>query len=353
MSSMRSASPQVILQMLGTPESSGGPHSRPTSCGLDFWHCTEGVFWAARFLGARPAEVILSHGEGQARFPVLLRRLPGGLCFASVFPYGAADGEAALIGEPGLRKPLLQALRRHRAVTLEYPFVDACADARFQAAAERMRAVHTPPRMIRHVLDYDAAFAGHDAIQRVFDSRIRWSIRKAEREGCAIRVAGPSDLNTVQSLYERTMREKGAPVNYGSERFAPLLGCFRAHGQGEVYVAERNRVGIGMAAVIHAAQVTHLLQLAVPKGYRGTRAGDLLVSHAIEASIGCGRRYFDFMATPAGDEGLLAYKAKWGAHPQVIRELIVHTMPLLWRGVDAGRWLNRRMGAWRGSRPEA
>lgn len=343
MSLMHRTTSQVIIQPFGTPRENKLP-SRANSCGLDFWHSQEGVLWAARFLQAQPVEVFLSYGDHQTLFPMLLRRLPGGLRLASVFPYGA---DAVLIAEPDLLKPLLHALRRYRVVMLEYPYVDECAHIHFQPVAE------AAPRMIRHVLDYQSALAGHDTLQQAFNSRIRWAIRKAGREGCTIRIAGPGDLGTVQSLYERTMREKGAPVNYGPERFEPLLGEFYTHGRGEIYAAECHGTGIGMAAVIHATQVTHLLQLAVPKAYQGTRAGDLLVSHAIEASIGRGGRYFDFMATPAGDEGLLAYKAKWGAHPQAIRELIVHAMPCLWRGVDAGRWLNRRIGAWRGSRPKA
>jgi len=140
------------------------------------------------------------------------------------------------------------------------------------------------------------------------------------------------DLGTVQNIYADTMRAKGAPVNYGIERFSGIAEILRPLGQGEMFLGLHNGKPAGMAALVGDNKTAHLIQVAVLPQHQGTRL-HTAIRHAVESEY----RYFDFMASPREDRGLIAFKAKWATHTEEIRYWSLPSHRLLAKGLDFAR----------------
>jgi GNAT superfamily N-acetyltransferase len=251
-------------------------------------------------------------------------------------------GDAELFWQSG--DAIAAILREHRVVRLEMPFTGehALQFSSLSGPSVRFRQAQALDA-VRHVIDLAPAVGDAGWLSGQLAPNTRWAIRKAERSG-HVRLAAPADLDAVQAIYAATMRAKGAPVNYGPERFRGMLEELSGAGSARIYVGEVDGRPAGMAAVLDARASRHLLQLAVLPAAQGTRLGDLLVATVIREAISKGQRYFDFMASSPQDTGLLAYKAKWATYPEAIRYAVLKVNPLMDLAVDAGRWLNAQRG---------
>lgn len=316
-----------------------------TSCGLDLWHSSAGLHWASSYLQAEAIIFRITDGHQQANLTCLLRGLLGGLSLASAYPYGRIDGDVGLFWRAA---PMIaKALRHERIVRLEIPFSGAYAHQLGLAPASAISRVTKAMKEVRHVLDM--AECQQDKLDACFDANARWAVRKALRNGCTVRPAIASDVDTLQSLYASTMRAKHAPVNYGRERWAGIANALATNGQGALYIGEIEGRPRGMAAAVDGAISRHLIQLAVPPDAHSSRLGELLVSTAIHDAHAKGIRYFDFMASSASDVGLLAFKAKWGTQAEPIQYAIIPSLPVFHHIVDLGRWANRTRARFRGT----
>ena len=311
------------------------------SCGIDFWQSPAALRWLGAFLGARPALITIRAGTRMAASCCLLRRLPFGFVLASAYPYAAVAGDVDLFWEHG--EEIISALRGKRVVRLEMPFTGEYAGQLppFETDSPRFRPA---PRLdaVRHVLDLAPSGRDPNWLAGQLAPNTRWAIRKAERMGGSVRLATPDDLPRVQSIYADVMRAKGAPVNYGPERFRGMLEELSEDGVARIYLGEIQGEPAGLAAVLDAGQSRHLLQLAVSPGMQATRLSELLVSAAIGEAIAGGRHYFDFMASSPHDTGLVAFKAKWATREEAIRYAVLRANPLVDFAVDLGRWANVR-----------
>lgn len=274
----------------------------------------------------------------------MLRRLPFGALLASAYPYGCIQGDVDLFWHAA--PAIARMLRTDAIARLEIPFTGPYL-SQVDALPTGMACVRIPVAMdaIRHVLDFDVD--GARALEQRFSGKIRWAIRKAQRNGCILRHATPADVDTLQSLYAGTMRAKHAPVNYGPERWAGIVGDLEAR-FGGIYLGEVDGKPAGMAAVVDGEISRHLIQVAVIPKAQVTRLGDLLIATAMQDALALGKRYFDFMASPMSDTGLIAFKAKWGSRSEVIRHAIISGVPLLGHAVQFGRWANRMRARFHG-----
>lgn len=248
-------------------------------------------------------------------------------------------GDVSLFWENG--SAVATTLRKHRVVRLEIPFTGEYA-RQLSLLRESDDCFRLMPHLdaVRHVLDMEPAHGDPGWLICQLAPNTRWAIRKAERLGCKVRQATIDDLDLVQSLYIRTMQAKGAPVNYGLERFRGMLEELTRRGHAKVYIGQIGGLPAGMAAVVDATVSRHFIQLAVPPKAHASRISELLVTTAIQESLGEGKRYFDFMASNPRDAGLMAYKAKWATHTEPIRYAVLRVQPLLDFTVDIGRWIN-------------
>lgn len=310
------------------------------SCGMDLWQSPTALRWIGEYLQAKPALIQVREGVRQASLCCLLRRLPLGKALASAYPYAAIVGDAGLFWESGTA--VAAALRAQGVVRLEMPFsgeyahqVDALG-GRFQRLA-RLDA-------IRHVLDLAPAGRDQAWLAGQLAPNTRWAVRKAERSGGRIRRGVPADTGALQAIYAAAMRAKGAPVNYGPERFRGMLEQLSAQDSARVYVGEIAGRPAGLAAVLDAGVSRHLLQLAVLPEAQSSRLSDLLVNTAILDCIAEGRQYFDFMASNPQDTGLVAFKAKWAGQVETIRYAVLRVNRPVDFAIDLGRWVNVQRG---------
>lgn len=312
----------------------------PSSCGLDFWQLPAALRWQASFLNAQPAVIQVTAESTSAFLCCLLRRLPFGFMLASAYPYGMICGDVDLFWRSGYE--IAVALRRSRVVRLEIPFTGEYAHqlAKLGADGKHFRRLGRLDA-IRHVLDMESAKRDPDWLMSMFEPNTRWAIRKATRSGCTVRQASVSDLDVVQSLYALTMSAKGAPVNYGRERFQGMLESLSRNGHAKIYLGQFEGQPAGIAAVVDGMISRHFVQLAVIPKTQSSRLSELLVATVIRGALVDGKRYFDFMASPISDAGLIAFKAKWGATVEPIRYAIISGIPGLHRFVDLARWVNR------------
>lgn len=310
------------------------PVPTASSLGLDVWQSSAALDWMSAYLHARPYLLRICDDASEARVLLLLRRLSVGLTLASAYPYGWIDGDTSLFWRAsGAIGPVL---RRHGVVRLEIAMSGEGLD---QLSATAADSVCPSLDAVRHVL----CLGGMDpsTMDQAFDPNIRWAVRKAVRNGVTVRAATIADVDVVQEIYARTMQAKGAPVNYGPERWQGLLSKLEPRGNGHIYLAYIGEQPVGMAAVASGSLSRHLLQLAVPSEHQSTRTGELLVMTAIRDALEFGNQYFDFMASYADDAGLIAFKAKWGTRAEPIRHVVLTAMPLLAPMIDAARWINR------------
>ncbi len=313
------------------------------SCGGDVWNHPLTVAWLCRFMRASPAVLEIRTHSGQAHIPCLSRHLPLGYRLLSAQPYASIQGDAGLFWDGG--GDLARYLRRHRVVRMELAFSGPCLrDCPGSFAGHQLLRAAPELDAVRQVIDLAPAQRDPAWLESCLGSKIRWAVRKARREGCTVRAAGDADVDAVQDLYARTMRAKGAPVNYPRERFAGLLRELAPEGMGRLYIGHIDDRPAGMAALVQGGSSAHLIQLAVPPEYQSRRLSELLIHRCLEDTIVAGRRYFDFMASQAGDHGLIAFKAKWGGDTEAIRHIVLASDPLLSPGIDLVRRLNRLRG---------
>ena len=249
------------------------------------------------------------------------------------FAFAVVDGEEIVVGIPvvEVRGPT----RRKRWVAL--PFTDALAplgpaehipslaaalDSERRAAGavslevhgalpQGAQSVHGWSHVVRLRPDPDEVF-------RTF-KRVRQTIARAVRAGVTIRVGETEDdlLEVFYGLHLLTRRRLGVPIQ--PRRFFRLLWeRILTQGLGTLLIAE---VGGRLAA---AEVYLHWNGTAIGKFNAsdqrmwGAHPNDALIWEAIRRSCEAGLREFDFGRTDKENEGLRAFKARWGTEEHVL-----------------------------------
>ncbi len=319
-----------------------------SSFGLDFWHSSIGRKWVGSFLNSKPFSFKVTNGADSASLHCLLRRLPGNYYLASAYPYASIQGNAALIWG---NIPILQkALRERRIIKLEMPFAGEYADQSIKDHTKIAEYRNSSLDAVRHVIDISHAKGDLKWLDNHFGRKIRWAVNKSKRSGCTVREATAEEVDIIQKLYVKTMRAKGAPVNYSAERFEGIITSLSPKGLGKVYVGCVDNKPAGFAAVVDGTISRHFIQLAVPPEAQSYRLSELLVSTVIQDAVVIGKSYFDFMASQKDDKGLISFKAKWGAKEEDINYVTIVAYPLLSQIVSLMRWGNKLRGKFNASK---
>lgn len=149
--------------------------------------------------------------------------------------------------------------------------------------------------------------------QRFARSQVVRNIKRAEREGVAVRTAtSRTDLEAFYALHTRTRRRLGVPVQ--PRRFFDLLWSRMIEpGHGSILLASRNGTPLAGALFLTWNGTTiYKFGASDPEGWPA-RPNHALFWTAIRASCLRGDRRFDFGRTDLGDRGLQAFKSGWGA----------------------------------------
>jgi CelD/BcsL family acetyltransferase involved in cellulose biosynthesis len=163
----------------------------------------------------------------------------------------------------------------------------------------------------RHVLDLSG---GPEAVLAGADKDIRYSIRRAQRDGVTIRLAdGDADIEAFYHLYLGQRRRQGLlpqPKHFIREIYHRLIQS----GSGFAVMAEyQGRPICGLISVGHGQTVvgTHS---AADQAARQLRATSLAMWKCVEIACERGYSQYDFGRTDTESAGLEQFKTAWGAH---------------------------------------
>lgn len=188
------------------------------------------------------------------------------------------------------------------------------------AAGVRLVEVRAPLRgaaasgdvALRHVLPLDGGPA--EIYERFHRSQVQRNIRRAEREGLAIRQATRAQdlVGTFYRLHVRTRRRQGVPVQ--PRRFFRLLWERAINtGLGSLLIVEDSGQPVAAAVFLAWNQTMIYKYGASDERAWSLRPNHLLFWHAIQTACEHRYRWFDFGRTDAGQEGLRNFKLSWGA----------------------------------------
>jgi hypothetical protein len=164
----------------------------------------------------------------------------------------------------------------------------------------------------RHLIDLSV---GLSAVRKKIEKRtILYSIRKAERFGVVIQ-----QENSVWGMKEfcrlnRLTRKKHGVPSQPDLFFEKVFDYVVAQGMGSIFLAlSDSRVIAGGLFLKLRDTVYYKYNASDPEFLSQKTPNHLLTWHAIENAFQQGYRYLDFGRTSPDNEGLMRYKAMWGA----------------------------------------
>lgn len=151
-------------------------------------------------------------------------------------------------------------------------------------------------------------------------ARIKWAVNKATKLGVRTRLATTEcELRAWYRLYLDTLRWHATPPR--PYRFFKLLWeTLHPRGLMCLMLAEQHEVG---RSRLLAGSVFLMFGETVFYAYNGRcrkalslRPNDVIQWHAIQEACRAGFRRYDFGEVPENNQGLTAFKLKWGANPE-------------------------------------
>ena len=147
-------------------------------------------------------------------------------------------------------------------------------------------------------------------------NRIRTGVRKALREGLAVRSAEQgSDLREWYRLYLDTMRHRLVPAR-PRRLFDAMWEELRPRGMMDLLLVEHRGTMLAGSILLGTGPTQFYAFNGVRRSTLALRPNDLLQWHALERACHDGRRRYDLGEVADGNEGLAAFKRKWGAEAQ-------------------------------------
>ena len=144
-------------------------------------------------------------------------------------------------------------------------------------------------------------------------NRIRTGVRKARRQGLVVRGAERlADVRAWYRLYLDTMRHHLVPAR-PLRLFEAIWEELRPRGMMDLLLAERDGELLAGSLLLGSGATRFYAFNGVRRSALALRPNDLLQWHAIEAACRDGRRFYDLGEVSDGNEGLAAFKRKWGA----------------------------------------
>lgn len=162
----------------------------------------------------------------------------------------------------------------------------------------------------RHVIDL--APDSEDLLPG-FDRDVRYSIRRAQRDGVSVRLAsGPQDIRAFYRLYVRQRKRQGLLPQ--PESFIRQV-CERIVDAGHgflVLAAYNDQLVAGLLSLSHRETVigTHA---AMEPAFRRHRPNHLAMWRSIQVACERGFKHYDLGRTQPEGEGLARFKAGWRA----------------------------------------
>jgi hypothetical protein len=154
---------------------------------------------------------------------------------------------------------------------------------------------------------------------RVTRHRVKGAVNRALKLGVRVRKAdNEEDLQGWYDLYLETMRWHGSiPRPY--RFFRTLWNQLYSRGQMSLLLAEQHQdhhaTLLSGYMLLMCGQTVHCYLNGRRRDQLGLHPNDILQWHAIQDACHAGFRRYDFGEVEEGQEGLIAFKVKWGARP--------------------------------------
>ena len=313
-------------------------------CGLDLWLSNKIENWIRKTLRADIYTITINKDNDQCAIVLAFRELFPGIRLASGFPYSTILGDVELFWSNYVRVEKI--LKNQGVSRVELALAGEQPQRILTAHSKEYidESYFSSLSAVRHIIDL-AEYRHPQDLFSDLNSKLRWSIRKAEKNGVSVESIGPDSVEKAQDLYEQTMRDIQAPANYTIDRFELISHELSPKLLGNIYIAKCNSEQISMAAVLDSENTRHLIQIATPKRYRSTRVSDYLTWCLIKEAFELDKKDFDFMASSKDDQTLIEYKKKWNSRQEDILHVVLPINPVRSKIVDHARALNKALSA--------
>jgi CelD/BcsL family acetyltransferase involved in cellulose biosynthesis len=259
------------------------------------WSCALGAAYGFRALVLAAAG---EDGELRGGIPLMELRDPVRGRRWSALPF---TDRCPPLADAGVVAPLAAALRTAAAD-------EGVARMEVRAPLEGLRAAE-----VATMQELDLS-PGADALERGRSSATRRNVRKARREGVAVRVAETEDdlIRTYYALHLETRRRLGVPVQ-PRRFFRALWRHMLAPGHGRLLLASLGGEDVAGIVLLHAGRTVVYKYGASAAAAWPARPNNALFDAAIRWSAEAGYERFDFGRSDFADAGLRSFKTGWGA----------------------------------------
>jgi hypothetical protein len=218
-----------------------------------------------------------------------------------LFPKGNFAGSADAIA------PHLESFRKTcEGLGIHMVRVIACEDSPVTDLPGVRRESH-----VRHVLDLSGKTP--EGLWEGYGQGVRRQLRRAEKAGIAIRPIRREEFPQFHEMQTEMLVRNRSAGGLGPDFYEAIWDEFAPDGKAEFLVAEKDGRVVGAIVGLHGPQVTYYFAGCSRTDALEMRPNDLLMHTLIQNAIRRGSRSFDFLSSSADDEGLIRFKAKWGA----------------------------------------
>jgi FemAB-related protein (PEP-CTERM system-associated) len=141
------------------------------------------------------------------------------------------------------------------------------------------------------------------------DRKVRNQVRKAEKAGLRVEIAGHAGLPAFYQVFARNMRDLGTPV-YGRRFFEEVLHAFPANTR--TFTVWRGDRPVAASLVYGHGEICEVPWASSLREFNPICPNTLLYWEMISFAIRQGYRTFDFGRSTPG-EGTYRFKQQWGA----------------------------------------
>ncbi len=152
------------------------------------------------------------------------------------------------------------------------------------------------------------------------DSGLRYKLRRARREGVAVREATAHDATWIHATYAETIRRNHGNLRYNLVYFQALCGT-KSPGLSILIALSPQGERCGFIVTARHNAIAYYLHGGYETKNAKYRPGFVLMRAAIEQARDAGCDSFNFMTSPTNQTSLVDFKEKWGADLYQINHL--------------------------------
>lgn len=321
---------------------SGGPEPVSRLRGATLFHSPRWARVLARGFACTPRVVALVGPGGgfRAAWPACLLKMGPIRMLYGVFPKGNFVGDTGAVAEHiGGLKAIFRRESLHGVRMI------ACEDSPVRGLPGASRARH-----VRHVLEIGGR--SPEEVWRGYRKKIRRDVRVPMKAGYVSRPMRREEFPTFHRMMGEVFVRNAAATGLSPAFYEALWDEMVGDGTAEFIVADKDGDPHAAVVAIHDGPTTYYFAGCSWTGSMRDGVNDLTVHALIASAARRGAERVDMLSSDARHEGLIRFKAKWGAAERpfdVLEWWFAPLRHLLWKsgmavaGTRAGAALIRRI----------